>query len=729
MQLGTLAAAAPTVLSGCFPSSTENVDSPNSTAREEKLRFFVVSDAHFGWKGQRQPDPEEQRRCMALIMQRFPNLDFFIDSGDGHHNNADDTARAQWVEIIANGCGRLPFFFVAGNHEVDVWKYGDPEMRSNALASVSARPYYSFDIKNIHFLVLPQLMYMSYLTREALDWAYLDLAANHDKTTIVLSHNSIVSTTSAGNNATYRQLWNSDAALALLDSHPDVQAWMHGHNHSYEIVPKHDRLYVSNGRFGGFVPRRVDGEYDIFHRNAIGGFYVEITPESLNVRAYDLSNDQYFDVHPDQTHLSQSLGRKTTLDSSQPPAISYGVGRSPAGSRLPILLHHTTGRDGREVMVSLPDDFAINEGSQLEIYAELDRPKVFERFLAGFEVHAPSATSTNRRNPAEKSLSWQWQDGELVIGGEGYKKQIINCRAPGIGRTLCYYHVVPGRQYVARITINAGPGGQYVNISPSLWDEHDERIHTFEFHRRQLQPGQRELLHRIVIPNSFADDTIYSNINSNRRIQMDVRVSFENCENPVRVKQFIIEDASSVMNRTDQITDVKLIVNNTAVTAYPGQLSNQLQPTRLNACERTREVIENETRCSWLFRDFNPGWQVRNALCKGVGQTLEVGPIRNLLSPRKEVIIVPFQPIINPYIHRLRMIDHAVIQLWDQPSQSLSITPRWDHESVDGNPEVELVQFDATVKSIDGADTWSESGDVVTIRPTKSGKAIIVKFD
>ena len=62
---------------------------------EEVLRGFVVSDAHFRCPHRDQPPDEEIRAAASHILGRFPELDLFVDTGDGYHGDADaDDQRA-----------------------------------------------------------------------------------------------------------------------------------------------------------------------------------------------------------------------------------------------------------------------------------------------------------------------------------------------------------------------------------------------------------------------------------------------------------------------------------------------------------------------------------------------------------------------------------------------------------------------------------------------------------
>ena len=197
-----------------------------------------------------------------------------------------DSAYGDWTDVIVRGCGSIPFFFTAGNHEIDAFSHPwDPELKTARLGSTGCRPYYSFDIKGIHFLVLPELIRTNYVTREALDWATLDLEINKNKTVIILSHNSLLGTTEPNEDRGYRVVANSQDVYDLMDKHGCVIAWMHGHNHDYKIVPKPNRLYVSNGRIGGFPPEIEGAPADFAKKPQLGGMYFEVRRDRFVVRA------------------------------------------------------------------------------------------------------------------------------------------------------------------------------------------------------------------------------------------------------------------------------------------------------------------------------------------------------------------------------------------------------------------------------------------------------------
>ncbi len=161
------------VLSAAAFISPRICASANSyNTKKEIFKGFIVSDSHFGWSHKMQPTIEEQAAAAKNILNKFPDLDIFLDTGDAHHNDHHNNAnphkaRKDWVDIIQGGCGQLPFYYVIGNHELRSNEDDDPEMRSNIMGSNTCRPYYSFDMQGIHFISFPQLIRATYITEEA----------------------------------------------------------------------------------------------------------------------------------------------------------------------------------------------------------------------------------------------------------------------------------------------------------------------------------------------------------------------------------------------------------------------------------------------------------------------------------------------------------------------------------------------------------------------------------
>lgn len=105
-----------------------------------------------------QPAPASIAESIDRILARFPDLDLFVDAGDATHSNLPDEARGLWTEHLQGRCGGVSLFYTTGNHEMTVWgKEYDTEHHMDRMGNCPCRPYYSYDIKGVHFVSLPPL--------------------------------------------------------------------------------------------------------------------------------------------------------------------------------------------------------------------------------------------------------------------------------------------------------------------------------------------------------------------------------------------------------------------------------------------------------------------------------------------------------------------------------------------------------------------------------------------
>ena len=78
-------------------------------------------------------------------------------------------------------------------------------------------------------------MHANYHSAEELAWLKLDLELNQDKTVILVSHNALPDTTAHQTSPVYRQVANSEAIFDLMRQYSNIRAWIHGHNHVYDV--------------------------------------------------------------------------------------------------------------------------------------------------------------------------------------------------------------------------------------------------------------------------------------------------------------------------------------------------------------------------------------------------------------------------------------------------------------------------------------------------------------
>lgn len=598
-------------------------------ARRHVLKGFVVADAHFGWANKVQPTPDKQREMMRRILRRFPDLDLFVDTGDIRHGNLHgaeaDRAEADWTDIIADGCGNVPFFYVPGNHEVMGTRDGDPEWRCCQLGNMPARPYYSFDLMGVHFVSLPELTRTVYLTRESLEWLALDLAVHKERTTIVFSHNNLLGTTRSDEEG-YRGLVNTKEVLALLDRFPNVVAWMHGHNHHYEVVRKHGRLYVSNGRIGGFDPsrRRPEGSH------GLGGIYFEVAPDRLSVRSYSAEREKFLDEVGVKA-VSGVLERKTSLDPSSPPAFSYGFGGARDGQRIPVYHHYAGDGATREVFLGGVEGEVFNDDPTFELFMSRTKhkPKVPHRQLMGSGVRGPNSL-------------WRWNDPGLVIRPREDPNRVTMLTVPrrNYGQ-YCYYRCAPGRRYRATVTLSSESGGQEAKLTLLVHDRQGKCLATLPGSRFTVGKGETKRSVDFDVPELGEHKTIYTDAKSDNVVHVMVQAELSKLTAPVTIRQITLSLSDAQGPRRNPSIAVGGMVLKHDGELRPGQVARKKMPVPMQHREVHTVRVEGNRRVSWLVRCEGLRWQVRNAPAVMRQGKLEIGSIRNDASPDEKVVVAP----------------------------------------------------------------------------------------
>ena len=264
----------------------------------------------------------------------------------------------------------MPFYYVPGNHEIDQSAPdGDAERRCSRMGSMSYRPYYSFDIKGIHFVSVPELEHPVYVNKETMDWLRLDLELNRDKSIILLSHNNIKGTTADDNFMLgYRGVANSEDILNLIKTYPNILAWMHGHNHDYVIAKSHNRLFVSNGRIGGFNPR-----HNFKEGEPLGGIYFEITPSALTGSVLQRGRSKICRGTWGARAGRKSLTIPTTLNPQEPMSYAFGHGGFLDGQKAAVYNYHASLDDTCSVILAGTMDSCLNENVDFSDYTHRAR--------------------------------------------------------------------------------------------------------------------------------------------------------------------------------------------------------------------------------------------------------------------------------------------------------------------------------------------------------------------
>lgn len=621
-----------------FAFSTQSGHTRESAHKgSDLLKGFIVSDAHFGWENETQPSIEKQKQMIDVIRHRFPDLDLCLDTGDAHHNGKDrDEERGQWTDIILSQDIPLPFYYVPGNHEIAHANNADPEFVCARLGSHEARPYYSFDIKGIHFVSVPELMRAVYIPRELLEWLKLDLELNKSKTTILLSHNSLIGY-SKNYAEGYRGVANTQDIIDLMNQYPNCVAWMYGHNHNYEVVRKGDQLFVSNGRIGGFDPSRG--------KHGLGGIYFEIAKDRVDIRCYSAEFDKYIDEF-DKTELYRgTLDLKTSLDIDAPVCYSAGCGMARNGEKSPLYHHHIAEGKAMELFIAGVPGYIINEDPDFKYY--MYRESSNDRQLMGCSI-------SNNKN------SYEWKNpGIQILASQ--KNQTMTIPRTSHNK-YTYYRVAAGQRYKIDIDLQGlGDGGQHIVVRPKLYDRSGTQVVAAPTKEYRLS-GQRQLIsHPIDFPEQKKLVSIYTDENSDNVFNLSVEIEFIHPADDIMVHR--VEISFDNADETTLSAFVKL--NNACYRA--GKLSGRTYE-KFDVTPRTgnRSVMTigatGNGMATWLLRLNDVRWQVLGAACEDRPASMIIGPMRNLYSHRKEVAINRFGDFYKKtFVSRMRNVNFAEI--------------------------------------------------------------------
>lgn len=668
-QTSATASAGPARADGTSAKRIPMQYHPGPIRSTDLFKAFIVADAHFGMMHPVQPENNQICQAIGNIMDHFPDLDVFIDAGDAHTASSTDKGRGDWLDNIAGAVGLLPFFLSPGNHDVD--SYGDAkktdcpdvEERTMRLGSIACRPYYSIDIKGIHVVMLPQLMDSNIVTDETLQWLQLDLDLNRDKTAIIVTHNAIRDTTRHHDSIRYRSVANSAQVRRLIDAHPNLLAWMHGHNHTWELVEQNGKYYVSNGRIGGFTPNAYEGLVGDGH---LGGIYVEVGPKHFTVRGYSASESRFFDEIPGYEHMTRTMRLKTSFDPVGPASISNGMGGALDGQHLKFHQHQLPGpRGGQELFLAGADGPALNHNSGLTHFTE-DSGKTFHgRVMPGFDI--PSGDIGSVMN------GWEFLNPGVRLMPPEKEGEARSFFAPPLQMAqACYYRCVPGRTYETRLNVKAEGKGQ-VQLIGYFFNNRMAELGRKEGPLIPLTGDEQAVGFQFTAPDKPTPATLYEDPASPLDIQLAVEARFTKMTAPVRVTSYAIQAQGAEQKTRQPSLRLAGKTHRIGRSLEPGKYERVEIPQPLAAAEIIEIGAKGSQRQTFLLRQTGLQWQVRNATVALSDGVMEIGPLRNRFSDRHEIVIVPFGTPEGPFVHRMRYVNRCRIYPFDAAKKLFKI--------------------------------------------------------
>jgi predicted phosphodiesterase len=209
------------------------------------VQFGLISDVQYAEK------PEAIGKHYALSLHALSNcvmelnqkdLDFTIQLGDIIDGGQNAEKELKAINMVYNQL-RMPHYHVLGGHDFE----GLDRQITMALLGLN-RGYYSFDIKQWHFIILNTYAAISLnasesgggLDEEQLLWLNQELsqAQNQNKSVIVFGHLPLIEKTGR------YTVWNAAKVIKVFEKYSCVKAYFSGHLHDNWGVLQNDIHYI-----------------------------------------------------------------------------------------------------------------------------------------------------------------------------------------------------------------------------------------------------------------------------------------------------------------------------------------------------------------------------------------------------------------------------------------------------------------------------------------------------
>jgi 3',5'-cyclic AMP phosphodiesterase CpdA len=242
--------------------------------RKRALRVLHMTDFHI------QPEANAVPGSVKALQHAAKQKpDLILGGGDlimDAFAQTEARSRTQWDLFmkVTKEHANAPVRPCVGNHDVWGWNKKDSQTDGSErqwgkrwftdLFELS-RPYYSFDMKGWHFVVLDNIFltpdgYNGIVDPEQMEWLKSDLSAN-TRPTLVMSHIPILSITpvaTAYNRQTGQWLVggnmmtkNSNELRDLFSQHPHVKIALSGHTHQVDRLDYSGVSYLCGGAVCG----------------------------------------------------------------------------------------------------------------------------------------------------------------------------------------------------------------------------------------------------------------------------------------------------------------------------------------------------------------------------------------------------------------------------------------------------------------------------------------------
>ncbi|MCC6142225.1 MAG: hypothetical protein IT368_00310, partial [Candidatus Hydrogenedentes bacterium] len=325
----------------------------------------------------------------------------------------------------------------------------------------------------------------------------------------------------------------------------------------------------------------------------------------------------------------------------------YGVGGARDGLAVPVYHHHAGGT--RMLHFRGEREPAFNDDPEFRLYMiRKEGGKKEHRQLMGSDVLGPDA-------------HWEYADpGIRLMSRQDGASTTVTLPTRGMGEN-CYYACVPGKAYRFTLDVQTEQAGGTVGMTARILDRDAREVGLVNLPPNELKEGAQSLRLDIAVPEDANTGTLYGKDASDNTLHLMLEIEVADLETPLLIQRARLE-AKVGTGTTFLVDGVAIAENDSKSGASPHFPAREVM-----------QISTGEERITWLLREENLRWQVRNAPARIEGNVLHIGPVRSPWSPDGEIVIVPLTDRKQPYVARLRNIDRAEIHTVVEGANSLRI--------------------------------------------------------
>jgi len=310
----------------------------------------------------------------------------------------------------------------------------------------------------------------------------------------------------------------------------------------------------------------------------------------------------------------------------------------------------------------------------------------------------------------QKNNLWRWEDpGIRMLAQDNPGKEVdISVPEHSHGKNV-YYKCSPGKKYMTEIKFNSPSGGQKVKMLVELRDSEGNSLTQVGSGIITVDAGRNTYSREFYVPHLPETDNIYYDSQSDITLQITAKAKVSNLFEEVVVSKFALYHGDLPAQESPRIKFAG------EEHLMHGKFDDG-KVISLGICENkdARAIVECNAggtgRLSWLMRQENIDWQVRNAAVSDHGQYLQIDSLRSPWTPEKEVVIAPFGDAGQPFVHKTRNINKCKIFPLNRGNDLLKI----DVQNFDTGAAVKIV-CPAAPSAVNGSDDWNYNSGILTV--------------